>query len=587
MTLRLPFSHAALVVYLRLLRYARRYWPLFCVALLAMIIYSLTQTAFAALMKPLMNGGFVRHDGAVIRLIAGEILLLFFARGIASFTLNYSMSWIGRRIIRELRSALFLKLLEMPAAFFDNSATGTLLSKLTYNTEQVAESTTNSVKVVVRDTVTVMALLGWMLYLNWILTLLVLVVVPIIAALTTYVSHRFRRVSTRIQDSMGDLTRAAEEVITGHRMVKLYGAEVAEYKRFEAANVHNLRQNLKLAFTSAIANPVIQIIAGIGLSLVLYVLTLQPFQKANSVGDFASFLTAVTLLLPPLRRLTDVNVAVQRGIAAGESIFDLLDLKAEVDQGTISLGRAKGFLEFRNVGFHYSSDENVILSDINVSLAAGERVALVGRSGSGKSTLASLIPRYYDPTSGSVYLDGVDLKDFRLKDLRHQVAMVTQEIALFNDTIGNNIAYGHPGLASDAAIRDAAQAAGLLQDIENFPDGFQTRVGERGYLLSGGQRQRVAIARALIKNAPILILDEATSALDSESERAVEQALERLMAGRTTLIIAHRLKTIEGADRILVLDQGRLVESGTHAQLMSAQGLYAGLHKLEMRARAG
>lgn len=585
MRLQLPFSHAALVVYLRLLRYARRYWPLFGLAFLAMIVYSLTQTAFAALMKPLMNGGFVRHDGAVIQLIAGELLLLFFARGIASFTLNYSMSWIGRRIIRELRSSLFLKLLDMPAVFFDNSATGTLLSKLTYNTEQVAESTTNSVKVVVRDTVTVMSLLGWMLYLNWLLTLLVLVVVPVIAVLTSYVSGRFRHVSTRIQDSMGDLTRAAEEVISGHRMVKLYGAEAAEYKRFEAANARNLRQNLKLAFTSAVANPVIQMIAGIGLSLVMYVLTLQPFQKANSVGDFASFLTAVTLLLPPLRRLTDVNVAVQRGIAAGESIFDLLDLESEADRGTVSLGRAHGDLQFRDVEFRYPSDGQTVLRDINVTLAAGEKVALVGRSGSGKSTLASLIPRYYDPTSGSINLDGVDLKDFRLKDLRRQIAMVTQEIALFNDTIGNNIAYGHPATASEKAIRDAAQAAGLLEEIENLPQGFQTRVGERGYLLSGGQRQRVAIARALIKNAPILILDEATSALDSESERAVEQALERLMKGRTTLIIAHRLKTVEGADRILVLDQGRLVESGTHDELMSARGLYAGLHRLEMRAR--
>lgn len=576
----------ALAIYARLLRYVKRYWLVFLLAFAAMIVYSLTQTAFAALMKPLMNGGFVNRNPTVIRLIAGEILLLFLVRGVAGFTLNYSMSWIGRRVILALRSDLFRKLLNLPASFFDSNATGTLLSKLTYNTEQVAESTTNSVKVAVRDTVTVIALLGWMIYLNWLLTVLVLVVVPLIAGLTAYVSRRFRKVSTRIQDSMGEISRTTEEVIAGHRMVKLYSAEAAETARFETANQQNLRQNLKLAFTSAVANPVIQVIAGFGLALVLYVLTLKPFKTGNSVGDFASFLTAVTLLLPPLRRLTDVMAAVQRGIAAGESIFELLDLDSERDRGTHTLDRAQGELCFRQVDFAYPSSQVQVLKDISFELHPGERIALVGRSGSGKSTLASLVPRFYDPSGGRILIDGVDLRDVPLADLRRQIAMVTQNVILFNDTIAHNIAYGAPEGATEEAIREAARAARLLDEIEQLPKGFGTVVGERGHLLSGGQRQRLSIARALINNASILVLDEATSALDSEAEQAVEGALDRLMNGRTTLVIAHRLTTVERADRILVLDRGRIVETGTHQELLELGGLYASLHRLEIRGRA-
>ncbi len=576
---------AALAIYARLLRYVKRYWLVFLLAFAAMIIYSLTQTAFAALMKPLMNGGFVNRNPMVIRLIAGEILLLFFVRGLAGFTLNYSMSWIGRRVILALRSDLFRKLLNLPASFFDSNATGTLLSKLTYNTEQVAESTTNSVKVAVRDTVTVVALLGWMIYLNWLLTVLILVIVPLIAGLTTYVSRRFRKVSTRIQDSMGEISRTTEEVIAGHRMVKLYSAETAETARFELANQQNLRQNLKLAFTSAVANPVIQVIAGAGLALVLYVLTLKPFKAGNNVGDFASFLTAVTLLLPPLRRLTDVMAAVQRGIAAGESIFELLDLDSEQDRGTHTLAQVRGELCFRQVDFAYPSSRAPVLKNISFDLHPGERIALVGRSGSGKSTLASLVPRFYDPDGGRILIDGIDLRDVPLAELRRQIAMVTQNVILFNDTIAHNIAYGAPEGASEEAIREAARTARLLDEIEQLPEGFGTVVGERGLLLSGGQRQRLSIARALINNAPILVLDEATSALDSEAEQAVEEALDRLMSGRTTLVIAHRLTTVERANRILVLNQGRIVETGTHQELLESGGLYASLYRLEIRGR--
>ncbi len=582
----LGVDRAALGVYTRLLRYARAYWAVFVLALVAMIAYSLTQTVFAALMKPLMNGGLVGHDKHVIRTIAVEIVLLFLVRGIASFTLNYAMSWIGRNIILRLRRNLFNKLLGLPAAFYDANATGALLSKLTYNTEQVSESTTNSVKVVIRDSITVVALLGWMVYLNWFLTVLVLVVVPIIAWLTRYVSGRFRRVSTRIQDSMGDITRAAEEVITGQRMVKLYNAEAAERARFDGANEYNLRENLKLAFTSAAANPVIQLFAGFGLAVVIYVLTLQPFGAGRTVGDFASFLTAVTLLLPPLRRLTDVNAAVQRGIAAGHSIFELLDLAGE-DQGSgRRIERARGEIEFDSVSFSYSPRKGAVLQKVSFHAAPGEMIALVGRSGSGKTTLASLVPRFYDPDSGRILLDGEDIAGARLSDLRRQIAMVTQDVILFNDTVAHNIAYGAIEQATAGQVRDAARAAQILHDIEALPSGFDTVVGERGILLSGGQRQRVAIARALMKDAPLLILDEATSALDSESEHRVQLALNELMRGRTTLVIAHRLSTVERADRILVLERGHIVESGTHAELLKRGGLYADLHRLQVRQSA-
>ena len=576
-------DRAALSVYARLLRYVRQYWYIFAVTLTAMLAYSLSQTAFAALMKPLMNGGLVDHNNAVIRETAIYIVLLFFGRGIASFVINYSMSWLGRQVIASLRHDLFKKFLALPARFFDTNATGVLLSKLTYNTEQVSQSTTNSIKVLINDSVTVLGLLAWMLYINWLLTVLVLVVVPVIAWLTRYVSRRFRRVSTRIQDSVGELTRTTEEVINGQRIVKLYNAAEAERQRFQTANHYNQRENLKMAFTSAVANPLIQLFAGIGLALVIYVLTLEAVGVGRTVGDFASFLTAVTLLLPPLRRLTDVNAAMQRGIAAGHSIFELLDLEEEPRDKGLPLERVRGAIEFDSVNFAYSSRKSKALDNVSFRIEPGETLALIGRSGSGKSTLASLIPRFYDPDSGHILIDGHDIGEVRLADLRRQIAMVTQDVVLFNDSVAHNIGYGVEGEASEEAIRKAARAAQILDDIEALPQGFETPIGEHGSLLSGGQRQRIAIARALIKDAPILILDEATSALDSESEHRVQLALEELMRGRTSIVIAHRLSTVERADRILVLDEGRVIESGTHAELLAKGGLYTSLHQLQVR----
>lgn len=578
-----PVGREALNVYIRLIRYVRRYWYVFVIALIAMVAYSLTQPAFAALMKPLMNNGLVARNTHSLYLIAVLIPLLFFGRGIASFVLNYSMSWIGRRVILVLRSNLFRKFLTLPASYFDTQATGILLSKLTYNTEQVSEATTNSIKVIIRDTLTVVGLLGYMFYVNWLLSLLVLVVVPVIAWLTRYVSSRFRRVSTRIQDSVGDLTRTSEEVINGQRMVKLYNAADAEYTRFQVANEYNQRENLKLAFTSAVANPLVQLFASFGLALVIYMLTFEPKGAGTSVGDFASFLTAVLLLLPPVRRLTDVNAAVQRGIAAGHSIFEVLDLEEEPQTRGQPIDRVQGTVEFQSVSFAYNSRKQQVIDDISFRVEPGETLAIIGRSGSGKSTLASLLPRFYNPDSGRILIDGLDTGELRLSDLRRQIAMVTQDVVLFNDTVARNIAYGVEGEAADDDIRKAARDAQILEDIEALPQGFDTLIGERGSLFSGGQRQRIAIARALIKNAPILILDEATSALDSESEHRMHLALEELMRGRTAIVIAHRLSTVENADRILVLEDGHIMESGTHAELLEKGGLYTNLHQLQLR----
>lgn len=578
-----PVGREALDVYFRLIRYVRRYWYVFAIALAAMVAYSLTQPAFAALMKPLMNNGLVDRNAHSIRLIAVLIFLLFFGRGIASFALNYSMSWLGRRVILALRSDLFRKFLTLPASYFDTQATGILLSKLTYNTEQVSEATTNSIKVIINDTLTVLGLLGWMFYINWLLSLLVLVVVPVIAWLTRYVSRRFRRVSTRIQDSIGDLTRTSEEVINGQRMVKLYNAADAEFARFQLANEYNQRENLKLAFTRAAANPLVQLFAGFGLALVIYVLTFEPKGAGNSVGDFVSFLTAVTLLLPPVRRLTDVNAAVQRGIAAGHSIFEVLDLEEEPQAHGKPIGRVHGTVEFQAVNFAYSSRKQQVLKDISFCVEPGETLAIIGRSGSGKSTLASLLPRFYEPGSGRILIDDHNIADLRLADLRRQIAMVSQDVVLFNDTVAHNIGYGAEGEVTQEALREVARAAQILDDVEALPQGFETVIGEKGSLLSGGQRQRIAIARALIKNAPILILDEATSALDSESEHRVQLALEELMRGRTAIVIAHRLSTVESADRILVLEDGRIIESGTHVELLEKGGLYNNLHQLQVR----
>jgi len=565
--------------YKRLMGYALPYWPRYLMAMLGMAIYALTQAAFAALIQPLLDKGFVLHDMQVAMTLPLEVVALFLLRGIADFLAGYNISWVGRSIIKRMREETFGQLLRLPSRYYDSMSAGMLLSKITYNIEQVADATTNAVTVIFRDGLTIVGLVGLMFYRSWELSLFILLVGPVIAFLVRYISERFRRYSRRIQDSMGDVTKVADEVIVGQRIVKLFGGRDHETRRFEQVNEKNRYLNMKLMLVNAGSSPIIQMIAGAGMAGVIYV----ALHQQVSVGTFGSFLAAMLLVLPPLKHITDINAPLQRGIAAGQSIFELLDDKTEDEGGSFTLPRASGELEFRDVSFAYSEAKGPVLHSISFRAAPGETVALVGRSGSGKSTLVSLLPRFYDPSSGKILLDGHDLREFALSNVREQVAMVSQDVMLFNDTIRNNIAYGYLDKRTETDIVAAVEAAYAMPFIQRLPQGLDTMVGDRGVLLSGGERQRISIARALLKNAPVLILDEATSALDSESERHIQVALETLMADRTTLVIAHRLSTVERADRIIVMYRGNIIEMGKHAELLAKNGQYAALHRLQFR----
>ncbi|MGH8496029.1 MAG: lipid A export permease/ATP-binding protein MsbA [Gammaproteobacteria bacterium] len=572
------------VVYRRLIRYAVPYWPVFLLAIAGMILYAATETGFAYLIKPLLDQGFVQRDAQVIRWMPFAILLVFALRSIGSFLSDYYMSRVGRSVIKNLRRDVFGHFLILPTAYYDRSTSGALLSKLTFNIEQVAQSTTTVITTVIRDALTVAGLLTYMFIQSVFLSLFVIVTGPLIGALVRFVSTKFRRYSARIQSSMGDVTQAAEEAIEGHRVIKVFSGEAQEREAFERVNERNRHLNMRLVATKAGSSGVVQMIAAIGMASVVYVATLGPMLDTITVGTFSSFIGAMLLLMPPLKRLTDINAPLQQGIAAGQSIFELLDEAPEQDTGTEPLERARGDVEFRHVQFAYAAAKGTVLKDIELRVPAGQTLAIVGRSGSGKSTLISLLPRFYAPESGEILIDGRSIDEYRLRDLRNQISLVSQDVVLFNDTIGNNIAYGSLGVVSREDIEAAARAAHVPEFADVLPEGLETMVGDRGVLLSGGQRQRIAIARALLKDAPILILDEATSALDTESERHIQQALDQLMRNRTTLVIAHRLSTVERADRIIVLDEGRIVERGTHAELLELSGLYAALYRMQFEA---
>lgn len=571
-----------LELYRRLLNYGLPYWKIFLLAVGAMLLYAATDTGFAALMKPLLDGNFIDRDPAVIKMVPLALIGLFLFRGLSGFVSRYAMTWIGRNIIHTLRNEMYQRLLHLPCRYYDRQAAGHLLSRLTYDVEQVAEASTNTVTILIRDSLTLLFLLAYMFWVSSWMTLLFLVTGPVIVMLIRYASHRFRKISLHIQQSMGYLTQFVEQTISGQKTIKAFGADTQQAQLFASLNQHNRALHLKMALVNSLNAPLVQLVAACMLALVIYLATRQSIAEQISVGEFVSFITAMMLIMQPVKRLTNINASLQRGIAAAQSIFSLLDEIPESDQGHKRLSRAEGSISFEEVSFEYA--ENSVLKHINLSIDAGQSVAIVGRSGSGKSTLAELVLRFYEPSKGVIRLDGTDIRDYQLSDLRRQIAIVGQDALLFNDTLANNIAFGSSPRTDPGAIEAAAVSAHAMEFIQALPDGLQTRVGDRGILLSGGQRQRIAIARAILKDAPILILDEATSSLDSESERHVQAAIQALRRDRTALIIAHRLSTVENADRIFVLDEGGIVESGSHRELMQKQGLYAELYRLHFDA---
>jgi ATP-binding cassette, subfamily B, bacterial MsbA len=578
-----PYIDQAGAVYRRLLGYSADYLPMFIAAMVAMAVYAATQTGFVYLTKLVTDHSFVDRDMEFIRWVPLLILGIFLVRGIADYVSVYSMSWVGRQVIKRMRREVFAKFLVLPTRFYDTNSSGALLSRLTFNIEQVAQAASQVLTTLFKDLLTILGLVGYMFWVSTRLSLFVLVLGPVIGLVIRILSTHFRRYSARIQNSMGDVTQAAEQVLESHKVVKVFNGEAREIEGFERVNEQNRRLNMKLASARAASQPIVQLVAAVGLASVVFVATREDLSGGLTVGEFVSFLGAMLLIMTPLKHLTNINGPLQQGIAAGQSIFELLDAPGEDEGGSVPLEQARGEVEFRGVSFLYQAEKGWVLRDIDLRVQAGERLAIVGRSGSGKSTLVSLIPRFYDPTEGQVLVDGRDVHEYRRADLRRQVSLVSQDVKLFDDTIRNNIAYGVMHEASAGEIEAAARAAHVLEFADRFPDGLDTEVGDRGVTLSGGQRQRVAIARALLKNAPILILDEATSALDSESERRIQDALETLMQNRTTLVIAHRLSTIETADRIVVMDQGRVIDVGSHCELMARGGIYATLHGMQFQ----
>lgn len=597
-----PETHAnvrvvsSLKLYFRLLNYVRPYIGWFAVSILGYIVFASSQPMLASVLKYFVDGladptaatlAGVPLIGGLQIMHAVPLLIVLIAvwQGIGSYLGNYFLARVGMGVVHDLRVALFNSLMTLPDRYFDQHNSGHLISRIIFNVTMVTGAATDAIKVVIREGLTIAFLFGYLFWMNWRLTLVMVAVLPVIAVLVASTSRKFRKQAQKIQMAIGDVTHVASEAIHGHRVVRSFGGEDYEKRRFLESSSNSIKRHLRMVSTGSVYTPVLQILIYIAMGVLFFLVLL--LRGDASPGDLVAYITAAGLLPKPIRQLSEVSSTIQKGVAAAESIFEQLDEPPETDRGTVVRERVSGRIEVRDLSFTYPGGERRVLDGLNFTIEPGQMVALVGRSGSGKSTLANLIPRFYHHDQGQILIDGTDVEDYTLRNLRRHVAVVTQQVTLFNDTVANNIAYGDLAGAPRADIERAAEAAFAREFIDRLPQGFDTLVGENGVLLSGGQRQRLAIARALLKDAPILILDEATSALDTESERHIQAALDRAMSGRTTLVIAHRLSTIERADLILVMEQGRIAERGSHAELLAANGHYARLHAMQFREPAG
>ncbi|PIZ04116.1 MAG: lipid A export permease/ATP-binding protein MsbA [Gammaproteobacteria bacterium CG_4_10_14_0_8_um_filter_38_16] len=574
-------THTGFQTYKRLLQSAKPYWVLFVFGAIATVIVSGTDATFTGLIKPIIDESFIKRDRSFIHWLPILIFGIFIIRGMAGFISSYCISRVARTVVRDLRRLIFSRLLQLPASFYDRNGSGYILSTIVYNVEQVAQACSDALMTIIRESSLAIGLIVVMFVVSWKLSLLFIVIAPFIMWVVKWSSVRMRRLSANVQQSVGDVTHVAGEGIDGYRVVRLYGGQEYENKKFKLATKNNLQRELKIVVTNGVGTSSMQLLLAIPIAITLLVATNPALHI--SAGSFGAIVAAMISLLRPVRRMSMVNTEIQKGVAAAESIFKMADETVEQDVGTRTLSRVKGDIVFHNVNFKYDTSTQLVLKQINFSVKAGQTVAIVGKSGGGKSTLVNLLPRFYEIHSGDIRIDGVNINVYRLAELRKQFAFVSQDTTLFDDTIANNIAYGSSGLVERDKIISAATAANAMEFILQMPAGLDTQIGEDGVLLSGGQRQRIAIARALLKDAPILILDEATASLDVHAERHIQSALDDLMKDRTVLVIAHRLSTVENADCIIVLDDGEIVETGTHRALLQAEGVYAALYHAQFK----
>ena len=561
-------------IYSRVFNYALKYKWTLSISIFSLIILALTNTGFLALIKKITDEGFVEQASNASIFLPIALIILMTIRALSGFVSGYSMRWVSRKIVEDLRFDAFKRLMTLPVTYFDSHASGNIVSKLTYETEQLSFVATKVALESIRESLTIIGIVSYMLYLDWMLTLIFALMAPLMAFYLKLVSPKLRKAGGEVQTTMGDMTSASEEAISGQRIVKIFESSLFEFKKFSQIVIRNRKMQTKLAQLSGVNSFVIEVLASISLALVVYY-SVGRFTP----GEFAAFVGALLMLISPIKKLTGINEQIQIGIAAAISIFSVMDEKKEIDTGKKKLQKITGHIEFKNVTFSYDKIKKPVLENINFQIKSGEKIALVGKSGGGKTSLVNLIPRFYDLDSGSILIDKTNITDIKLNDLRHHLSLVSQDTILFNDTIYNNIAYGSLKNTDSKKVKQAAKAANALEFIDKLPNGFNHKIGDRGVRLSGGQKQRIAIARAILKNAPILLLDEATSALDSESEKLVQQALDNLMYGRTSIVIAHRLSTVKNADRIVVIDNGEIVEVGTHQNLIKSKKYYFRLYK--------